>query len=90
MSVSERVCGRDELAPGTSRCFEVGGVKVLGPLNIASTVPFHASQMFSRNVVTLLNHIVKNGVLAIDLADEITGAMALAPTAAAITAQGAS
>jgi NAD(P) transhydrogenase subunit alpha len=68
---------------------EVGAVKVLGPLNIASTVPFHASQMFSRNVVTLLNHIVKNGVLAIDLADEITGAMAIGPTAAAATAQSA-
>ena len=28
MSRSERVCGRNDLAPGSARCFEVGGVKV--------------------------------------------------------------
>jgi NAD(P) transhydrogenase subunit alpha len=56
---------------------ETGGVRVMGPLNIASTVPYHASQMFSKNVVTLLQHVTKDGSLAIDMADEITGAMAV-------------
>jgi NAD(P) transhydrogenase subunit alpha len=56
---------------------ESGGVRIIGPVNIASTVPYHASQMFSKNVVTLLQHITKDGNLAIDLADEITGAMAV-------------
>ena len=56
---------------------ESGGVRVMGPVNIASTVPYHASRMFSKNVVTLLQHITKDGNLTIDLADPITGAMAV-------------
>lgn len=56
---------------------ESGGVRVMGPLNVAGTVPYHASQMFSKNVVTLLQHITKEGNLTIDLADPITGAMAV-------------
>src|SRR5438309_10761728 len=52
-----------------------GGVTVLGPLNLPATVPLHASQMYSRNLQTLLQHLVKEGALAVDLADEITGAM---------------
>ena len=56
---------------------DVGGVHIVGPLNVPSTVPYHASQMFSRNVVTLLRHVVPDGKLTIDLADEIVGAMAV-------------
>ena len=52
------------------------GVTIIGPVNLASTVPFHASQMFGRNVLALLNHMIsKEGVLTIDPNDEITGAM---------------
>jgi NAD(P) transhydrogenase subunit alpha len=48
------------------------GVQILGPENLAATVPFHASQMFSKNVVTfLLNMVDKEGTLAIDLEDEV-------------------
>jgi len=54
----------------------VHGVTVLGPVDLPSTVPFHASQMFSRNVLTLLQHLInKEGVLVVDPKDEITGAM---------------
>jgi len=49
-----------------------GGVRVLGPVNLVSTVPLHASQMYSRNVTTLLKHLIKEGALALDLDDEIT------------------
>src|SRR3989442_770086 len=52
-----------------------GEVTVLGPLNLPATVPLHASQMYSRNLQTLLQHLVKDGALVVDLADEITGAM---------------
>jgi H+-translocating NAD(P) transhydrogenase subunit alpha len=51
------------------------GVTVMGPVNLPSTVPFHASQMFSRNVETFLRHLAKDGAPNIDLGDEITGAM---------------
>jgi H+-translocating NAD(P) transhydrogenase subunit alpha len=47
-------------------------VTILGPTNLPSTVPNHASQMYAKNVVTLLGHLVKNGDLVLDLADEIT------------------
>ena len=52
-----------------------GMVTILGPLNIAASVPFHASQMFSKNVVALVTHLSKDGALVIDAADEITGPM---------------
>ncbi len=54
-----------------------GGVAVLGAVNVASTVPLHASQMYSRNLQALLAHLAPDGQLRLDLADEITGAMAV-------------
>jgi len=48
------------------------GVTILGPTNLPSEVPFHASQMYAKNVVTLLLHLVKDGQLTIDQQDEIT------------------
>jgi len=50
----------------------VDGVTVIGPLNLPSTAPYHASQMYARNVAALLKHLVKDGQLDIDLNDEIT------------------
>lgn len=56
----------------------VNGVHLIGALNLPSTMATHASQMFSRNVLTLLQHLTgKDGGLTVDLADEITGAMVL-------------
>ena len=54
------------------------GVTILGPLNLPATMPLHASQMFSRNVLTLLQHLIKEGQVVIDLNDEITGPMCVA------------
>ena len=51
------------------------GVTILGPADLPSSVPMHASQMYSRNLQTLVQHLVKDGALVVDLADEITGAM---------------
>ena len=51
------------------------GVLIHGALDIASTVPTHASQMFGRNVLTLLQHLMKDGTISIDLNDEIAGPM---------------
>lgn len=48
------------------------GVTIVGPTNLAATVPYHASQMYAKNVTTFLLHLVKNGALAVDLTDEIT------------------
>jgi len=52
------------------------GVTVIGPVDLAATIPTHASQMYSRNVLTLLAHLsTKEGALRLDPADEIAGAM---------------
>ena len=48
------------------------GVTVLGPTNLPSTVPYHASQMYARNVSALLLHLVEGGSVAIDPDDDIT------------------
>ncbi|MBI1784614.1 Re/Si-specific NAD(P)(+) transhydrogenase subunit alpha [Candidatus Sumerlaeota bacterium] len=50
----------------------VDGVTILGPTNIASTIPYHASQMFSKNAATFLLHPVKKGEMQINVEDEIT------------------
>jgi NAD(P) transhydrogenase subunit alpha len=59
------------------------GVTILGPTNLPATVPYHASQMYARNVVTLVQHLVQrqkgpdgkatgDPQLVIDMKDEIT------------------
>lgn len=49
-----------------------GGVKILGPSNLPSEVPHHASQLYAKNIATLLAHLVKGGELKLDTTDEIT------------------
>jgi len=48
------------------------GVTILGPVNIASLVPFHASQMYSSNITMFFLHLLKDGKLQVNLGDEIT------------------
>lgn len=50
----------------------IHGVTIIGTTNLASTVPYHASQMYSKNITTFLLHLVKDGQLRVDLGDEIT------------------
>jgi len=40
---------------------QVGGVTVIGPLNVAASLPYDASQMYARNVASFLAHALKNG-----------------------------
>jgi NAD(P) transhydrogenase subunit alpha len=47
------------------------GVTIIGWFNLASTVPYHASQMYARNVGAFLLHLVKEGKLQLNLDDEI-------------------
>ena len=48
------------------------GVTILGPANLPSDVPYHASQMYSKNITTLLAHLIKDGQWNLDTSDEIT------------------
>jgi NAD(P) transhydrogenase subunit alpha len=48
------------------------GVTIVGTINLASTVPYHASQMYAKNLTNFLLHIVKDGKLQLNMEDEIT------------------
>jgi proton-translocating NAD(P)+ transhydrogenase subunit alpha len=47
------------------------GVRIIGRINLASGVPYHASQMYARNVTAFIVHLLKDGKLRIDRDDEI-------------------
>jgi NAD(P) transhydrogenase subunit alpha len=53
------------------------GVTILGPTNLAATMPAHASQMYARNLVSLLWLMIKDGRLELDWKDEIISATCL-------------
>ena len=48
------------------------GVTIMGPTNLPSEVPQHASQMFGKNVTTLLLHLAEDGQVQFDMEDQIT------------------
>jgi proton-translocating NAD(P)+ transhydrogenase subunit alpha len=53
---------------------ELNGVTIMSPLNLAASVPIHASQLYSRNVVAFLRLLVdEKGELKIDLNDDVVG-----------------
>ena len=52
---------------------ERAGVTIMAPLNLAATVPVHASQLYSRNVTAFLSLIIKDGELSIDMNDDVVG-----------------
>jgi NAD(P) transhydrogenase subunit alpha len=47
------------------------GVSIIGAINLASSVPYHASQMYARNLMTFLLYLVKDGKLQLNMQDEI-------------------
>jgi H+-translocating NAD(P) transhydrogenase subunit alpha len=49
-----------------------GGVTIFGPTNLPSTVPYHASQMYAKNITTFLTHLMKDTQLVVAMDDEIT------------------
>ena len=48
-----------------------GGVSIVGPMNLPSSLSFHASQMYARNLSTFLLHLAPEGSIQLDLEDEI-------------------
>jgi NAD(P) transhydrogenase subunit alpha len=62
--------GNCELTRGGETVVE-HGVSIIGTYNLASTVPYHASQMYAKNVATFLLYMVKEGKLQINPQDEI-------------------
>jgi len=62
--------GNCELTHHGDRAIE-HGVTIVGTYNLASSVPYHASQMYARNLSAFLLHLVKDGKLDLNLNDEI-------------------
>lgn len=54
------------------------GVTIVGDTNLPAEIPGHASQMYAKNLVTFLDHLLEDGKLEIDLEDEITSATLVA------------
>lgn len=48
------------------------GVTIIGRINLASTVPYHSSSLYARNITAFLLHLVKDGKLSLKMDDEIT------------------
>ena len=63
--------GNCELTQGGEEVVD-SGVTILGPLNLPSTLPYHASQMYAKNLSTFLLHLVEDGQIKLDMADQIT------------------
>ncbi len=65
---------------GNCACTEPGkdvlhhGITVIGPINLPSSMPVHASQMYSKNLQMVVEHIVKDGSLHLDFEDDIIDA----------------
>jgi H+-translocating NAD(P) transhydrogenase subunit alpha len=68
-------------APG--EIIERNGVTIVGITNVPSTMPYHASQLYARNVSSLLQHLAPEGELALDWEDEITAGACVTKTKAA-------
>jgi NAD(P) transhydrogenase subunit alpha len=63
--------GNCELTKAGQRIIE-HGVTIIGYVNVASTVPYHASLMYAKNLTAFLLHLGKEGKLQLNLDDEIT------------------
>lgn len=65
---------------GNCACTEPGkdvqhnGVTIIGPINLPSSVPVHASQLYAKNLSALVQLLVKDGVLNVNFADDIVDA----------------
>ena len=56
---------------------DIGGVSILGPLNVPSLLAQHASELYAKNLLALVEIIVKDGRLALDWTDEVVAKTAL-------------
>ncbi len=52
---------------------DINGVTLMCPLNLAASIPVHASQLYSRNITTFLSEMIKEGQLTLDFANDVVG-----------------
>jgi NAD(P) transhydrogenase subunit alpha len=71
VDIAAETGGNCELTKAGQTIVSDNGVLVIGAVNLPATVPTHASQLYSRNVQTLLDYIIKDGAVVLDMNDEI-------------------
>ena len=71
VDIAAETGGNCELTRAGETVISDNGVLIIGAVNLPATVPTHASQLYSRNVQTLLDYIIKDGAIALDMDDEI-------------------
>ena len=49
----------------------VGGVSIIGPVNLPSSAPHHASLMYAKNMANFLGHLIQDGAVAADRDDDV-------------------
>ena len=65
--------GNVELSRPDEIVTTANGVTIMAPVNLAATVPAHASQLYSRNMTSFLQLLLKDGQLNIDMSDDVVG-----------------
>lgn len=63
--------GGNVAASRPGETIEINGVTIMSPLNLAATIPVHASQLYSRNMTAFLTLLIKEGQLNIDMKDDV-------------------
>lgn len=64
--------GNTELTEAGKEIVTDNGVRIIGFTNLPATMPGSATQMYAKNIQTLVQHLLKHGTLELDFADEIT------------------
>ena len=70
IDIAAETGGNCELTKPGEQILE-NGVLIQGPLDLPSSMPIHASQMYSRNIYSLFTHVVPDGQVQLDFEDEI-------------------
>jgi NAD(P) transhydrogenase subunit alpha len=63
--------GGNVAASRAGETIEINGVTIMAPLNLAATVPVHASQLYSRNMTSFLTLLIRDGELNVDMTDDV-------------------
>jgi NAD(P) transhydrogenase subunit alpha len=64
--------GNTELTEAGKEIVTDNGVRIIGFTNLPASMPASATQMYAKNIQTLVTHLITDGKLALDFADEIT------------------
>jgi NAD(P) transhydrogenase subunit alpha len=92
VDIAAETGGNCELTKAGETVLSDNSVQIIGAVNLPSTVATHASQLYAKNVQTLLDYLIVDGAIALDMDDEIVkgttivhdGTIVHAPTLAAM------